>query len=330
MATFARRNGRVTATVRIRPHPSQSKTFDTLRDAKLWAKEVELRLHNEQEGNFSHITFRKVLERYRDEEIPKLRSRRVPAGRIEIFLRSSLPVDLPIGEVTKYHLIEWRDSCLSKLKGSSVTRDMGILSAAFSMCVKEWGYLKTNPLSEVARPASPPHRERIITQAEIDAMLVALGHEDGVKPVSVGRQVAVAFLLALETGMRAGEIVGMEWGRVRLDERKVALHTTKNGRAREVPLSLRAVALLRGMEGINDVRVFVMTAQTLDAYFRKARKQAGLDGFTFHDSRHTAATRIVRATKIDVLSLCKMFGWSDPKRAMTYFNPTATEIAEML
>lgn len=329
MATFTRRNGRVTATIRIRPHPSQSKTFDTLRDAKLWAKEVELRLHNEKRGDFGHITLRVALEKYRDDIAPKLKSSRMTTGRIEVFLRE-LPVDLPIGEITKYHLLEWRDAKLKTLKGSSVTRDMAILSAMFGLAVKEWGYIPSNPLEDVARPVSPPHRERIITQLEIDTMLAALGHDEDAKPVSVGRQVAIAFLLALETGMRAGEIVGLEWSRVHLQERRVVLQVTKNGRPREVPLSRRAVNLLEKMKGVNDGAVFAMTPQTLDAYFRKARKQAGLSGFTFHDSRHTAATRIVQNTKIDVLSLCKMFGWHDPKRAMTYFNPTATEIAELL
>lgn len=251
-------------------------------------------------------------------------------GRLEIFLRSGLPVELPIGEITKYHLLEWRDACLKTLKGSSVTRDMAILSAVFGLCVREWGWLAVNPLADVSRPASPPHRERVISPDEVAAMLRQLRHDEETPPVAIGRQVAVMFLLSLETGMRAGEIAGLEWGRVFLERKAVALHVTKNGRPREVPLSARAMALLRKMEGINEGRVFAPGTQTLDAYFRKARREAGLDGFTFHDARHTAATRIALAGRVDPLSLCRMFGWSDPKRAMTYFNPTATEIADLL
>ncbi|MGM7371421.1 integrase, partial [Acinetobacter baumannii] len=55
MATFQKRNGRVTATVRIKPHPAKSKTFDTLRDAKKWAQETEVRLKNEKLEIFDHI-----------------------------------------------------------------------------------------------------------------------------------------------------------------------------------------------------------------------------------------------------------------------------------
>ena len=86
--------------------------------------------------------------------------------------------------------------------------------------------------------------------------------------------------------------------------------------------------LLQQMQQINDGKVFILEVSTLDAYFRKARKQAGLEGFTFHDTRHTAATRI--AKKLNLLDLCKTFGWQDPKKAMVYYNPTATEIADLL
>jgi integrase len=58
---------------------------------------------------------------------------------------------------------------------------------------------------------------------------------------------------------------------------------------------------------------------------RKAKGKAGIEGVTFHDSRHTAATWL--APRMDVLDLCKMFGWSNPKQAMTYYNPTASQIA---
>lgn len=55
-----------------------------------------------------------------------------------------------------------------------------------------------------------------------------------------------------------------------------------------------------------------------------------MSGFTFHDARHTAATQIGSAGRIGVLDMCKMFGWKDPKMAMTYYNPTAEEIARRL
>lgn len=79
------------------------------------------------------------------------------------------------------------------------------------------------------------------------------------------------------------------------------------------------------MRGWDDELVFGLKPSTLDAMFRKYRERAGLSGFTFHDSRHTAATMLSR--HLDVLDLCKMFGWSNPKQALVYYNPTAAQIA---
>jgi len=133
------------------------------------------------------------------------------------------------------------------------------------------------------------------------------------------------FLLALRTGMRAGELTGLEWNRV--FDNYCRLPVTKTT-PRDVPLSKKALRIIARMRGFDDDLVFGLKSQTLDALFRRARDKAGLSGFVFHDSRHTAATNI--AKKVDVLTLCKIFGWSDPKQALVYYNPKAADLAKML
>ena len=103
---------------------------------------------------------------------------------------------------------------------------------------------------------------------------------------------------------------------------------TKNGSARDVPLSPVARRLIAQMRGWDDVSVFGLQSQTLDALFRRARDRAGLAGFTFHDARRTAATRISK--RVDVLMLCRIFGWKNPKMSMVYYAPTASQIAGRL
>ena len=85
--------------------------------------------------------------------------------------------------------------------------------------------------------------------------------------------------------------------------------------------------LIGKMAGFDPVRVFGIKPQSLDALFRKARQRAGLTGIVFHDTRHTAATWLA-TPRINVLDLCRMFGWSNPKQAMVYYNPSAAEIAK--
>ncbi|WP_335955255.1 site-specific integrase, partial [Acinetobacter guillouiae] len=178
--------------------------------------------------------------------------------------------------------------------------------------VKLW--LSTSPLDDVKFPSDSNHRERVISDEEIGIMMGGL---DSV--------ISNIFLFALETGMRQSEICEMTWDRVYITKRFVRLTSTKNGRLRDVPLSSIAIDILTKIGVKKTGSIFNRTAYEVSDAFRETRIRLGLEGFTFHDARHTAATRI--ALKIPLLDLCKMFGWSNPKRAMTYYNPTASEIA---
>jgi integrase len=137
-------------------------------------------------------------------------------------------------------------------------------------------------------------------------MLKEMGYHPGRPCRTVSQAVAGAFLLALRTGMRAGEICGLTWDRVKPDY--CILLETKTV-PRDVPLVQKSVHIIEQQRGWDDVMVFGLTTATLDALFRKYRQRAGLSGFTFHDSRHTAATWI--APQIDVLTLCKIMGWKN-------------------
>jgi hypothetical protein len=88
--------------------------------------------------------------------------------------------------------------------------------------------------------------------------------------------------------------------------------------------------IIERMRGWDDESVFGITSQSLDRNFRKYRDKAGLEGFTFHDSRHNAATRVALLPGMTVLVLCKLFGWKGTKQALTYFNPSPAQMAAML
>lgn len=143
---------------------------------------------------------------------------------------------------------------------------------------------------------------------------------------------ALALLLALRTGMRAGELTGMRWARIA--ERSVRLPETKNGAARDVPLSRKAARLVTRARGLDDVLVLPVGAQTLDALFRRARDAAGVEGLRWHDTRHTAATRIGATVgqpgRLSFPEFVAMFGWRDPRNAMVYVNPSADALAAKL
>ncbi|MEB6680421.1 tyrosine-type recombinase/integrase [Acinetobacter lwoffii] len=316
MATFQKRDGRITATVRIKPNPSRSKTFDTMRDAKIWAQEEEVKLRNEKNQVFDHVIFRDALIQYREEVSIKKKGAKQEITKINFILKS-MDCDIPLSAITKEMLVQWREERLEEVKSATVRRNMVVLAGFFTWCIDIKFWLSESPMKGVKLPSESEHRERIITDLEIEIM-----------SSTMDERLNYVFLFALETGMRQSEICELRWERVFIGKRYIKLMTTKNGRPREVPLSSKAIEILNNIGPKKEGSVFNYSASEVSSHFRKARMTAGLDGFTFHDTRHTAATRI--ALKIPLLDLCKMFGWSEPKRAMIYYNPTASEIASRL
>lgn len=306
-----------------------SGTFPTKRDADAWAARRATELRAMATGQAGSVkTLLDALRRYAEEVSPTKRGESKEVIRLKAFERQALPLRKVLSEVTTADLAAWRDSRLAVNARGSVLRDMTLLGSVLEVARREWQWIQTNPMRDVKRPANPDHREVVIHGWQVRRMLRALGYTRRRPVRTVAQAVASAFLLALSTGMRAGEVTGLTWDRVRGDH--VRLLETKNGSARDVPLSRGARRVVARMEGWDDVLVFGISSQVLDALFRRHRERAGLEGFTFHDARHTAATRLAMSRKVDVLELCRIMGWKNPKQAMTYFNPTASQIAARL
>lgn len=303
-----------------------SACFRTKREAESWAaaRETELRSYAKKSPGQKH-SMREMLTRYAEEVSPTKRGAAKELIRIQAMLKSSLPVDRPLVEITPEVLGMWRDERLQAVSAGSVLRYLGLLSAVFETARREWRWIDSNPVRDVRKPRAPDHRTITLTREQIHRMLAQLGYSP-LHPVrTVSQAVAVIFLVALRTGMRAGELCGLTWDRV--FDNHCTLPVTKTV-PRDVPLTRKSIRLIEQMRGFDKSLVFGLKSQTLDTLFRRARDRAGLSGFTFHDSRHTAATWLAR--KLDVLDLCKVFGWSNPAQAMTYYNPKASDIAKRL
>lgn len=303
-------------------------TFPTAREANEYQARRTVELLAVKSGKVGAVkTLRDALRRYAEEVSPTKRGESKEIIRLAAFERQALPLDKKLASLTTADLALWRDSRLAVNARGSVLRDMTLLGSVLEVARREWQWIEANPMRDVKRPANPDHRQRVISGVEVRRMLRAMGYTRG-PARSVSQAVACAFLLALSTGMRAGEICGLTWDRVRGDH--VRLLETKNGTARDVPLSTVGRRIVARMVGFDAVLVFGITSQTLDALFRKYRDRAGLAGFTFHDGRHTAATRLALSGKVQALELCAIMGWKNPRQAMVYFNPTASQLAARL
>lgn len=317
-----------------------SQIFPTKRQADAWAasRETELRAELGKPAGERH-TFGDALRKYRDEVSPTKRSRKWETTRIDYLLgQPLLHVDKPIGEITPALLGVWRDHRLKLVTAGTVLRDMGLISAVLSEARREWQWISGNPTEDVRRPRAPDHREVVITRRQVRVMLGEMGYSPRQPVRSVSQACAVAFLIALRTGMRAGEICGLTWDRVfngycRTPHKVGRLVTS----LRDVPLTAKAMVLIEKMRGYDPKLVVGLSTSSLDANFRKYRNRAGLEGFTFHDSRHTAATWVAARMKSNnlpaqqaLLDLCKMFGWTKLDQALTYYNPSAADIAKRI
>jgi integrase len=306
---------------------SKSKTFATKAEAQAWALAVE-QAHGKHGGVVHGHTLGDALQRYCREILPGRKGGRWELISAERIGRTDI-ANILLSDLSPK---DFQDRIARELargiKASSVNRELNTIGSALKAARLKWKWLERDIMREVERPKNPPPRDRIITDKERDRILMALGYDDASPVANQRHKIAVAFLLALETAMRQGEIWAMRWEHVRLKERFVTLPDTKNGTRRDVPLSSRAVALLEKLSPGNDGAVMNCPQESSGAIFRGACKLAGVHGVTFHDSRHTAITALAR--KIDVLDLARMVGHRDLRSLQIYYNPTASDIANRL
>ena len=204
---------------------------------------------------------------------------------------------------------------------------MNLLRSVFAVAITEWGWLDRDPSQGIKRPGGHVKRSRRVSEEEIGKLRAALGWPDDVTPTTVSQRIAAAMIWSIETAMRAGETCSLTWDQVDEVGRYARLTKTKNGDARDVPLSTRAIEILALLPRSGPL-VFDVDPGTRDALFRRAKQAAGIADLHWHDLRHEAATRLAR--KLDVLDLARMTGHRDPKSLLTYYNPTAAEIAKRL
>ena len=305
MATFEKRFGKWRVAV-FKKGFRKSATFDTKDEAKAWAAKVEY--------NLTHTprkTLHDALQRYVETVSIHKKGQRWERTRVAAFKRQ-MPNRL-LSAVTPDAIARWRDERLKEVSTGTVRREMNLFGAVLETATVEWGWLPANPFRKVKRPPDGKARDRIITDDEVAEFV-------GACTSPIQKQVAKAFLFALETGMRAGEIVGIR--PINIHDKFVLLSETKNGTERRVPLSRVARQLLPA-EG------FKLNSYQLDIHFRKVRDRLGAD-YTFHATRHTAATRIAQSGKLTPFELAAMFGWKDLKMAMRYVNSQASDIADRL
>jgi integrase len=327
MATFRKRNSGWRAEVSIKGTRT-SATFSTKREAQAWAAQEETKLRDDSAGKVPNKPFRDLLERYSREVSSKKRGAVREQNMINVILRDPVS-EVSLRMLATTDIAAWRDRRLNQVSGSTVEREMTILSHACSVARREWGWLRVNPVSDVRRPPPTAARTRRPTAEETEKLLHVLGYSRETPPVTASARIGAAYLFAIETAMRAGEICSLEWQHV--NERHVHLPLTKNGYARDVPLSAEARSIieqirsLKGEEGA----VFGVSTASLDALFRKAKARALIEDLHFHDTRREALTRLSKV--FGVMELARISVHRDLRVLQNvYYPPSISDLTAKL
>ncbi|MBN3763411.1 site-specific integrase [Burkholderia sp. Ac-20365] len=317
-----------------------SGTFDTREQADNWADAMEQRIAESLSIAPGQITLAstvaQMLMKYVKEVTPTKCGEKTERYALNMYIERFRALDKTLANFGTRDL---EAIMHARLKGNAdyppvnpatVRREFGMLSGAFTHAMKKWHLpLSVNPCSRIDRPRANPHRTRRVPDRERDAVCQSLGWDQRTKPTTRPQRVAWAFCFALETAMRRGEILRADWSQY--DERARRLHVpfSKNGDARNVPISARARALLDLM-GVRQSGSIVNVIETTFANaWNAAKKGKAWEDLHFHDARHEATTRFAKLVPT-VLHLQKITGHRDLKSLLIYFNPEADELAGLL
>ena len=294
-----------------------SKVLASKTQAKAWAVEMEVELAGGKTIAASNRTVGDLFQRYRTEVSPTKKGAKWEEKKFRSW-EGSLLSKVFVDDLDATHIAAWRDQRLKEVMASTVNRELNLISAVFTRSIKEWRWLKTSPVTEVRRPKNPKHRDRRVSESEIQQILEGLGFKGEV--VSKSTLLAVYFLFALETAMRLGEICALREGDIFNDH--VVIRDSKNGDKRYIPLSMKARELVQLMRG------HTIGSDSASVLFRRVTRKLDIEDLHFHDTRHEACTRLAR--KLDVLDLARMIGHRDLKSLMIYYNATPSELASRL
>ena len=327
MASYQKRGSSWRAIVRKKGYEA-SKSFSTKAEAVAWAVDYERDITAGTLNKIPDKTFGDLLDKYSEEVSPTKRGKRWEQIRIQLLQRYPL-AKVHLRDLNATHFVAWRDQRLREVSPASVNREWNILSNALKTAINEWHWLTVHYLKEIKRPKKPPHRDRLITDDEIARMCFSADYHQDKPPLTKTARVASIMLFAIETGMRLKEMTRLTWDNVHIEKFMCKVTDDSKTGKRDVPLSGEAIRLLKQMEGVKDGEtVFQLTEAQVDALFRKLKKMAEVEGFTFHDTKHLACTRL--AQKISVFDLARMVGTRDLRTLMIYYNASATDIAKKL
>jgi len=305
MATIKKRiardgTTRHTVEIRLKGYPAQTATFKRLTDAKNWIQDTESAIrdgrHFKTVESKKH-TFGDLVDRYIKDVLPTKPKQAVRQKMQLEWWKEKMGVYL-LADITPALIVQYRDelSIGTTYRGTqrspaTVVRYMSALSHAFTIAMKEWQWVEDTPTRKVTNPKESKGRVRFLDDDDRAKLLIAC--KESSNPC-----LYPCVILALSTGMRQAELMGLKWPDVNLKDGFLILHETKNGDRRRVPLSGLALALLQEHAKVRRLDTQLLFPSNihpdkpiiLRGAFATALDAAGITDFRWHDLRHCTAS----------------------------------------
>ncbi len=327
------------ARFRRKGQPLLSQTFPDHKLAEHWLQEQKrsalIGLHL-PEMKTKTIIFKDAVDRYIKSILPLKPKNAHNSKRHLLFWVKELG-DRPLFSITPEQIAAVRDRMLQeeiqpgKLRSpTTVIRYLGDLSHLFTVAIKEWGWIRDNPVSKIRKPQQGQGRTRFLSRDEIKLLLDAAQKS----------KCAVLYpiiVLALSSGMRRGEILGLRVKNVDIEHEQIILETTKNGDSRCVPLVGLTFDVLKELvkDKPNTALLFASPTipnQPIDITkaWDNARRRAGLEkGVVFHSLRHTTGSHLALRGK-SLHDIASLLGHKDIRVTARYSHLTNPYKAQMV
>ena len=301
MATFRNlKSGKTQVIVRKKNYPNISKSFLSKTSAKRWARMIETQMENrvfEDLSGAEGTTLKDLLIKYRDEIVPTLKSKTTLTYKINYTLNF---------KVCYYNLLELNTSHINNFKKEiSVGRAPKTINAYINTLKHVWELARTqwgislppqSPFALVPMEKVRNTRDITLTDEEfkklIDEANKIVIRNKSQKIIGKANWLPDLIMFAACTAARYSEITGLLRKDVDFNKRTAIFKDTKNGEDREVPLSNDAISILK-RQPFGDRFFNIKSRDLFKNYFNKARENAGLPEFRFHDIRSHAIRKMI-------------------------------------
>ncbi len=308
--------------IRRRGWSKQTKTFETYEDAARWARKIETEM---DDGIFvsrkeaENTTLDEALDRYLREKTPHKKGAAQETNRINLFKRSDLASRF-LATIRSTDIAKYRDQRLEEGKSPyTVNNELILLSNLFNVAHREWGMESLdNPVAKISRPKMPKGRDRRLLPGEEELLSGSLGIT--MKPL---------FQIALETAMRQGELLSLEWKDINLVRKVAYLPETKNSESRNVPLSSTAVNVLSKLPRRIDGKVFGVSGAHVSKTFRETCEKLKIEDLRWHDLRHEACSRLFEKG-LNPMEVASISGHKTLQMLKRYTHLKAEDLARKL